>query len=187
MNILVHGALQPRVKRWSDTPEQCKVDTIRVLSILFSSKDALPPCARFGFVQSICYGWMTDVRFRNLPPRPCVFGCGEGRDCFYHYACCPVLWKAAYRLGLSATPSAAGSARMLLVLIGEEHVHLRVVFLHSCMISVHKLRGPHSHIAGDERERYIRDNFSSIVTRSATLKSSFNCLWRIRGVPRAMS
>ena len=125
---------------------------------------------------------MTDARMKVLPARPCVFGCGLGGDDFNHYADCPIVWAAANRLGIMQVPCREQRPRVLLVLDGEFSKHLRLAFLHACMILVHILRGPHAHIADSHTETYIRNNFRDIISRSSNLKASFRELCRLRGV-----
>ena len=70
--------------------------------------------------------------------------------------------------------------RFVLVLDGRDNVCLRLAFLHACMISVHKLRGPHFEVPVVNRERYIRANFRDDLTRCKPLKDAFNDLWKGR-------
>ena len=155
--------------------------TATALSILFDNQDNFPPCVGYGFIRSICYGWMTDARMRVLHPRPCILGCGTGGDDFNHYAVCPIVWETARKLGLLRIPYVEVRCRMFLVLDGQEHIHLRLALLHACMISVHRLRGPHAHIARDEVPSYIRNNFRDILTRNLFLRNAFNSIWRQEG------
>jgi len=117
---------------------------------------------------------------RNLPARPCVFGFEGCSDCFYHYAQCPVIWHAFTKLGIVGSRHIDSKLRFLLLLEGDKHIILRLAFLHSCMISVHKLRGPHSGTVLAYRERYLRGNFRDTVSCSQVLKDAFNSLWKDR-------
>ena len=85
----------------------------------------------------------------------------------------PFVWAAASRLGIVQTPCRKQKTRVLLVLEGESNKHLRLAFLHACMISVHKLRGPHALVAVSRFDSYIRNNFRDVVIRSPNLKASF--------------
>ena len=137
---------------------------------------SLPPCVGFGYMQSVCYGWMTDKRMKTYPCRPCVFGCTDHMDCFYHYASCPIIWSAMSSIGIVGHRPIDSKLRFLLVLDRHENIVLRLAFVHACMISVHKLRGPHHFVPIVNRQRYIRSNFRDIVSRSKTLKDSYRAL-----------
>ena len=58
------------------------------------------------------------------------------------------------------------------------NIVLRVTFVHACMISVHKLRGPHHHVLITSRQRYLCSNFKEIVSRSKVLKDCYRALWQ---------
>ena len=137
----------------------------------------------FGFLQSLCYGWLTDMRFRHSNGgdiRSCVFCCGgcNALDDFYHYAECPVVWHAWNRLGLSRPDNAySRSLRTLLLLDGQYNLELRVVFLHSTMVAVHKLRKWHAHVASTLREKYLRDTFKDQICSDGQLKNAFRSIW----------
>jgi len=139
------------------------------MHIAFSFLGTLPPCIGFAFFQSICYGWVTGKRMRTPPCRPCVFGCSGECDDFYHYAACPIIWSAYSSVGIVGHRAIQSKLRYLLVLDGQEHIYLRLAFLHAVMISVHKLRGPHSHLAVDTRQRYIQASFRDDVVRCKRL------------------
>ena len=156
------------------------------MKISFDFFRTAPPRIGFSFYQSICYGWMTDQRMRNLPARTCVLGCHECVDCFYHYAECPVIWSAMSKLGLIRGGYINSRLRFLLLLEGDEHIFLRLAFLHACMISIHKLRGPHSGTPLVCRERYLRGCFRDTVSSSKALKDAFSRLWRPTGMEDAI-
>ena len=164
------------------------MDTERVLKLLFDSRGTVPPNVAFGFMQSICYGWNTDKRYRNYPVRPCVFGCGlaAGTDDFYHYYSCPIVQEACRKLGLDFVPPSESLLRHLLILDGTTQCQLRMTFLHACMTSVHQLRNHHSHVQHENKDRYIRGIFRDTVSRNAKLKVSFNLMWQERGFPNAL-
>ena len=83
----------------------------------------------------------------------------------------------AYRsMGILGHRAIHSKLRYLLVLDGQEHIYLRLAFLHACMISVHKLRGPHSHLATDSRQRYIQANFRDDVARCKRMKDELRSL-----------
>ena len=112
--------------------------------------------------------------------------CEGSIDCFYHYAQCPVIWNAFTNLGITGGHYIDSKLRFLLLLEGGEHINLRLAFLHACMISVHKLRGPHSGTPLAYRERYLRGNFRDTVSCSKVLKDAFNGLWQDRNADRAI-
>ena len=182
-NGVVIDILSPRLRRWSAEGCDAGADTKRMLGILFSEGGNLPACLKFSFLQSNCFGWYTDRRFQTRPLRPCVLGCGssDGVDDLCHYGNCCVLWKAYARLGLGILPPDLLKLRHFLVLDGELQVPLRLAFLHACMVSVHKLRGPHSNLDVSTREHFIRSNFKVVVCRSQYLKDAFNLLWSAHG------
>ena len=155
-----------------------KADTLRVMTILFD-KLKVPPCVTFAFMQSICYGWLTDKRLMNYPVRPCVFCCNDptATDDFYHYAVCSVVWRVYAKIGLGSPPHEHHCIRHLLLIVGTDNMELRMAFLHACMISVHKLRGPAFAVKRENRERYIMANFKCSVSRDSNLKRLYNQLW----------
>ena len=174
-NNKVVRLLRVRLSRWANDEHQKEGDSKKALNLLWHYSKLVPPCVCYASLTSLCYGWLTDRRLRQFPIRECVFKCcspGNGDD-FCHYAECPTLWQAYKRLGL--LDGYVGLNRMrLLLLEGEGNIPLRMTFLHAAMVSVHKLRGPHSHLANDLRERYIRTNFRDTVSRSPMLKKAFN-------------
>ena len=171
-----------RVKRWAvgGIPDPSLSDAYKVMHVLFTY-DKVPPCVSFAYIQSICYGWMTDERFKTYPVRSCVF-CDEsgGKDSFYHYANCDVLWKVCRKLGLGEKPALHLQLPTFLLLEGAGNLELRMTFLYACMVSVHKLRGPHHYISKGSRERYITANFKDVVSRSKNLQTFNNQLWASR-------
>ena len=84
----------------------------------------------------------------------------------------PVLWQAFRRLGLNRPSfSFTPSLRTLLDLDGRFNLELRVAFLHSAMVDVHKLRGYHCHIACGLREKYVRDTFKDQICSDNMLRN----------------
>ena len=152
-------------------------DAYKVLHTLFTH-GKVPPCVSYAYAQSICYGWQTDERFKNYPVRSCVF-CSEteGKDSFYHYAKCDVVWSVCRKLGLGERPALHLQLRTLLLLEGTRNLELRMAFLHACTVSVHKLRGPHHWVSKDRRDRYIIANFKDVVSRSKGLRELNTQLW----------
>ena len=158
-------------------PDPNMTDAYKVLHILFTL-DKVPPCVSFAYIQSICYGWMTDERFKNYPVRSCVF-CNEdvGTDSFYHYANCDVVWTVCKKLGLGEKPAFHLQLRTLLLLEGTRNLELRMAFLYACMVSVHKLRGPHHWVSKSSHGRYIIANFKDVVSRDKGLQKFNSQLW----------
>ena len=177
-NELVVKELVARTSRWSETKKEAHKDASRVLHLLAHTAHSLPACLRFGFLQSICYGWLTDQRFKVLPPRACVFCCGirSGNDDFYHYAQCPVVWNVLHELKLRPSTLNFNNIRWFLVLEDDSHIPLRIAFLHSCMVSVHQLRHHSNNTAYDLRKRYLQTNFRRYVGKDRSLVSSLHAL-----------
>ena len=121
---------------------------------------------------------MTDERSKNYPVRSCVF-CNEagGNDSFYHYANCDVVWTVCRKLGLGEKPALHLQPRTFLFLEGTRNLELRMTFLYACMVSVHKLRGPHHWVSKSRRDRYITANFKDVVSRDKGLQKFNNQLW----------
>ncbi len=78
--------------------------------------------------------------------------------------------------------SASCKLRHLLLLDNEEGVPFRAAFLQSAMVSVHKLRGPASQLAWDQRGKYIRANFKELVSSVPSLRIDFNGIWCASGL-----
>ena len=89
-------------------------------------------------------------------------------------------------LGLVGSGYINSKLRFLLLLDGDRLMYLRLAFLHACMISVHKLRGPHSGTPLGSRERYLTGNFRDTVSCSKVLKEAFLSVWRARGIENAI-
>ena len=176
-NTLVAKELAARTSRWSYSKEEAHKDASRVLLILAHSVHTLPACLRFGFLQSVCYGWITDQRLKVLPPRPCVFCCGtkSGCDDFYHYALCPMVWSALAELKLAPTLS-FNATRWFLILEDDHNIPLRTAFLHSCMVSVHQLRHSSNSVEHSLRKRYLLTNFRRYVGKDRSLVASLHTL-----------
>ena len=175
-NSKVCQELRPRVRRWTaETHDTSLEDTRRVLELLKTLASTISANVAYAFLQSVCYGWQTDRRFRNFPIRPCVWGCNEqdSGDDFYHYYSCPVICKCLQRLGLDFVPPGQSLLRHFLLLEGGCQLPLRLVFLHAAMTSVHQLRGPHSHVFVGNRERHIRGIFRDTVSRNNKLKTLY--------------
>ena len=174
--------ISDRVKRWKGNSRSVEEDCRRSLEIAHHKGKHLPARFLFGFWQSMFYGWLTDKRLCNGKPTPirsCVLCCGqEALDDFYHYAHCDVVWSAFTRLGLSRPGHRMQrNIRYLLLLDGDFNVELRLAFLHSVMISVHKLRSPFVSVCPSLREKYIRDNFKDQICSDSRLKKAFKELW----------
>ena len=90
------------------------------------------------------------------------------------------------KLGLIRGSYINSKVRFLLLLDGDEHIFLRLAFLHASMISIHKLRGPHSGTPLGSRERYLTGNFRDTVSCSKVLKEAFLSVWRARGIENAI-
>ena len=124
---------------------------------------------------------MTDMRFKSFPPRPCVFGCSNEQDDFYHYAVCPGLCEAYHRIGLPRRRAYDDQVRQLLLLEGDREIPLRAAFLYAAMNAVHRLRGPSAHLQLEFRNRFVREIFKDLVSSEPFLRSAFNEIWRDRG------
>jgi len=182
-NTKVVELMSDRIKRWKAPGVSTTSDCHRALSIARDVGKNLPARFVFGFWQSVFYGWLTDTRFRHqgqVEIRSCIFSCGEpdAKDDFYHYAVCSKVWAAFYRLGLHRSSSVVQTGfRWLLLFEGDANLSIRMAFLTSVMVAVHKLRSPHSHVHSSLREKYIRDTFKEQVCSCPLLKSTFNELW----------
>ena len=154
-----------------------------VLQILLDEGRKLPACIKVSFLQSNCFGWLTDRRFRNIPYRPCVFNCQQedGIDDFCHYSRCRILWNLFHRLGLGPFPDELLMTRSMLCLEGHSSIPLRMAFLHAAMVSVHKLRGPFCNLHADLRANLVRATFKDRICRSIELRRAFNAIWQERG------
>lgn len=67
--------------------------------------------------------------------------------------------------------------RELLLLEGDFNIELRMAFLHSAMVAVHKLRCPCVSVCPSLREKYLRDTFEDQICSVPLLKKAFNELW----------
>ena len=90
---------------------------------------------------------------------------------------CSVVWRVYAKIGLGSPPHDHHCIRHLLLIMGTDNMELRMAFLHACMISVHKLRGPAFAVKRENRERYIMANFKCSVSRDSNLKRLYNQLW----------
>ena len=183
-NLNTIRALQPRVRRWKATVVDTSwTDTTTVLKLLHESKGTISPNVAFAYLQSICYGWCTDKRFKTYPVRACVWGChaADGTEDFYHYYACPVLEAALRSLGLDFVPPGDSLLRHLLILDGTTQCQLRMAFLHAAMTSVHLLRAGYSRVQIDNRGRHIRSIFRDTLSRNCKLKSAYILMRQQRG------
>jgi len=60
----------------------------RVVRMIQRLNSLVAPRVVSAYLRTICDGWATHARFQRHAP--CRFGCGHGRDCISHIACCPV-------------------------------------------------------------------------------------------------
>ena len=183
LNPIVLKAIKTRTKRWSSCPNQAMIDAKLTLNILFTYRLLIPPCVGFAFFQSICYGWITDKRFKNLPARMCVL-CNQpgSEDCFYHYSFCHVLWNAYHKLGMARPRVFDNLQRHLLLLENDNNKQLRMAFLHAVMNAVHKLRHQGCKCRAEDTENMIRAIFRETLSRHSGLKQLFSEMWLERGI-----